>query len=247
MTPAAEDVHFIGGSEARLAGVLHQPDGEPRGGLLLAHCFTCGKDLHTMTRLARGLTRAGFVVLRFDFTGLGGSGGDFSSATVATNVADLVAAAGVLGDRHGPRGMIGHSVGGTAVLLAAGGLPDVRSVATLGAPSAVAHIGRLVAREADGYVATVAGRRFPLADAFVDDLDRHPVLERVADLRRPLAVLHAVADEEVSVTEGEQLFVAARQPKAFVPLLGGADHLLRDRRCAEDAVGVLADWFTRTL
>jgi fermentation-respiration switch protein FrsA (DUF1100 family) len=239
-------ISFRGGTGDRLAGVLHLPE-QDRGGVLLAHCFTCGKDLATMTRLARALTGAGYAVLRFDFTGLGESGGDFSDSHLAISVADLEAAVGVLAERsHTPIGMIGHSYGGCAAILAAARQPVARSVAVLAAPSTPGHLERLI-RERDGrYSVTVNGRVFPLDEDFVADLHRHDLDRALAELGRPLLILHALDDEVVGHTEGEALFAAAHQPKAFMPLLTGG-HLLGDRHRTADAARVLIDWFDRTL
>lgn len=135
------ELRFPGSTGARLSGVLHTPGQRARGSILLAHCFTCTKDVHTMTRLARGLTEAGYAVLRFDFTGLGDSGGEFSATTLSHNVRDLTAAATALITRgYGPCGLFGHSLGGAASLLAASRLKTVRSVAVLGAPADADHV-----------------------------------------------------------------------------------------------------------
>ncbi len=248
-----ETLHFAGSTGARLEGTLHTPEGPARGSVLLAHCFTCSKDLHTMTRLARGLAEAGYAVLRFDFTGLGDSGGDFGETSISHDVRDLVAAATTLIERgYGPCGLLGHSLGGAASLLAAERLRTVRSIVVLGAPSTASHVRRLVAEHeptirAEGRATvTIAGRSFPIGVGFLDDLDAHDQLDHITALNRPLLVVHAVDDATVPVTEGERIFAAAEQPKGFVPLLG-TDHLLQAREAAEDALSVIADWFDRTL
>lgn len=246
-----ETLSFPGATGAPLSGVLHLPS-DPRGSVLLAHCFTCSKDLHTTTRLARGLAAAGYAVLRFDFTGLGDSGGDFAATTVSTNVRDLVAAATTLIRRgYGPCALVGHSLGGAAVLLAAARIHTVRSVAVIGAPASPSHVRRLISDEATirsqgRALVDIGGRPFPISREFLEDLDTHDELDHVAHLGRPLLVLHAVADEVVAVEEGERLFAHAAQPKAFEPLLD-ADHLLSGRRAAEQAVALLRGWLDRTL
>lgn len=250
---ATEELSFPGSKGSPLAGVLHHPEDQARGSILMAHCFTCSKDLHTMSRLSRGLAEAGYAVLRFDFTGLGQSGGEFSETTVSSNVGDLARAALTLIQRgFGPCGLIGHSLGGAAGLLAAHRLKTVRSIAVIGAPSSPVHIRNLLStselkirREGDAIV-TIAGREFPISQEFLADLDTHDSNERIAELGRPLLVLHAVEDEIVEVEHGEAIFAAARQPKAFIPLLG-TDHLLSDRAAAENALHALVDWFNRTL
>jgi fermentation-respiration switch protein FrsA (DUF1100 family) len=239
-------VSFRSGAGAQLSGVLHLPE-QDRGGLLLAHCFTCGKDLATMTRLARALCDAGYAVLRFDFTGLGESGGDFSDSTIATSVADLEAAVGVLLERsHTPIGMIGHSLGGCAAILASARQPAVGSVAVLATPSAPRHLESLLSERDGRHFVTVNGRVFPLDDDFVADLRRHDLDRALAQLGRPLLILHALDDAVVGHAEGETLFAAARQPKAFMPLLTGG-HLLGDRHRTGEAARVLVEWFDRTL
>lgn len=242
---------FAGSTGAELQGVLHVPEGDAKGSVLLAHCFTCSKDLHTMTRLANGLADGGYAVLRFDFTGLGDSQGDFATSTIGNDVRDLVLAATTLIDQgYGPCGMLGHSLGGAATLLAAGRIHTVRSVVTLGAPSSPAHVEHLFSRaeelDDDRVKVTIGGRGFEVAKGFLDELDEHDQSGAVAALGRPLLVLHAVDDQVVSVEEGERIFAAATQPKAFLPLLE-ADHLLSDRSAAGVALEHVLRWFDATL
>lgn len=247
------ELQFPGSTGATLSGVLHRPEGTAKGSVLLAHCFTCSKDLHTMTRLARGLSAAGFAVLRFDFTGLGDSGGEFSDTTVSHNVRDLTAAATTLIQRgYGPCGLLGHSLGGAAALLAARRLRTVRSVVVLGAPATPTHVRRLfvdaseeIQREGETVV-SIGGRAFPVALSFLEDLERHDQAGDIAALDRPLLVVHAVDDEVVEVAQGERIFAAASQPKGFYPLLR-ADHLVTDRAVAEHVLEVVMGWFVLTL
>ena len=243
------EMEFPGSTGDRLAGTLHEPEGDVRGSVLLAHCFTCSKDLHTMTRLARGLAAAGYAVLRFDFTGIGESGGSFARTTVSHDVRDLVAAAtALIEEGYGPCGLLGHSMGGAACLLAAERLKTVRSVVVLGAPASPSHVTHLLGDpDGDDEVSvTIGGRTFTLARSFFDDLERHDQAGAVAALGRPLLVLHAVDDRVVGVEQGERNFAAARQPKAFVPLLD-ADHLLSRRASAEQALTYVRTWFDATL
>jgi len=248
-----ERLSFVGSTGASLAGVLHPPAGEAKGSVLLSHCFTCGKDLHTSTRLARALATAGYAALRFDFTGLGESEGDFTDHTVASNVGDLTRAATALIERgYGPCGLLGHSLGGAAALLAAERLKTVRSVVVLGAPSQPAHVRHLLAdaegairREGEAVV-EIAGRPFPISEAFLDDLEACDTQGRIAALDRPLLVVHAVDDAVVPVAEGERIFAQASQPKGFWPVLG-ADHLLSDRTRAATVAELVVDWFDATL
>ncbi len=248
-----ESMRFPGSDGNELAGVLHVPDGSPLGSVLLAHCFTCSKDLHTMSRLADGLADVGHEVLRFDFAAVGESEGEFVDKTVTNNVRDLVAAATALIRRgSAPCAMVGHSLGGAATLLAAEQLKTVRTVAVIGAPSAPSHVGHLFAsdeeeiRRTGSATVQIANRAFEVSSDFLDDLEKHDQAGQVATLDRPLLVVHAVDDEVVHVTEGERIFHIARQPKAFLPLLG-TDHLVTSRRAAERLSQILVDWLAETL
>ncbi len=246
-----EDLRFPGSTGAQLSGVLHLPDGTARGSILLAHCFTCSKDIQTMTRLARGLEDAGYAVLRFDFTGLGDSEGELAETTVAHSVRDLTAATTALLARGaGPCGILGHSLGGAAALLATPRLHTVRSVVTLNAPSSPTHLRRLLTRDGaptgERFTVRIGGRDVELSQGFLDELDAHDQAGAVAELARPLLVIHAPDDRVVDVTEGERIFAAARQPKAFQPLIG-ADHLVSDRGHAQQLLEMVLGWFDRTL
>ncbi len=242
---------FPGSTGATLEGILHVPEGDVRGSILLAHCFTCGKDLRTMTRLARGLADGGYAVLRFDFTGLGESEGDFATTTLSHDVRDVVrAATALIEEGFGPCGLLGHSLGGAACLLAAPKLHTVRAVVTVGAPSTPTHMRHLFrdVEEGDGdHVGVrIAGRDFEVARSFLDDLEAHDQAGAVAALGRPLLVVHAVDDQVVEVGEGERIFAAAAQPKGFLPLLD-SDHLLTGRRAMDTALAGIRQWFDATL
>ena len=249
----SEPFTFPNGRGQELAGRLELPDGAPRSTALFAHCFTCTKDLAAARRIARALAREGLAVLSFDFTGLGASEGDFSDERFSSNVEDLLAAA-----RHLEEGgrlvelLVGHSLGGAAVLMAAGKLPDVRAVATLGAPSDPEHVKRVLAdaverieREGSAQV-ELAGRRFRVERGFLRDLEEQSLSERVASLGRALLFCHAPRDEVVGIEHAAALFQAARHPKSFLSL-DGADHLLSDARDAEYAGRAIAAWAWRYL
>ncbi|MEL7158956.1 MAG: alpha/beta hydrolase [Actinomycetota bacterium] len=246
-------IEIVGSQGHRLAGVLHTPPERARGSVLMAHCFSCSKDLHTMTRLATGLVDAGFAALRFDFTGLGDSGGAFAETSVSANVGDLTRAAVTLIEMgFGPCGLFGHSLGGAAALLAAPKLKTVRSIATLGAPSDVGHVTHLFADSLDDIRAngrapvTIAGRAFDLDIDFIDDLDRHDVLATVGDLGRPYCTIHARDDEVVGFENAEVLHQAAAEPRRLVAFPTGG-HLFTDRRAAAEMVDAVTSWFTETL
>lgn len=246
-------VNFPGSLGAGLAGRLDTPDGAVRAWALFAHCFTCSKDSKAAAYIARALAEAGFGVLRFDFTGLGGSGGDFAHTDFSSNIDDLVAAADWLRAEHGaPALLIGHSFGGAAVLAAAHRVADCRAVVTLAAPFDPAHVSRLfgadVERISDHGQAEVelAGRRFTIRNSFLDDVAGQPQRERIHLLRRPLMVMHSPTDQQVAVDNARAIFEAALHPKSFVSL-DGADHLLTRPEDARFAATLIAAWAARYL
>lgn len=250
----AEAVTFTGSRGDELAGIFHRPAQPARAGILMAHCFTCSKDLSATSRIAKALADTGYAVLRFDFTGLGDSEGEFESSTFVANVGDLTNAALWLIDQGiGPCGMLGHSLGGAATLIAAGRIRAVRSVATIGAPSSASHVRHLISDETqqqatiDGCAyGDIGGRLFPISEQFLADLDHYDEETAIASLGRPLLVLHSPDDDTVPVSEGERIFALANQPKAFTPLFG-ANHLLTGPDDARRAARQLIDWFDRTL
>lgn len=246
-------IEFTGSLGHPLAGRLDTPDGPVRAWAVFAHCFTCSKDSKAAAYIARALAEAGFGVLRFDFTGLGGSGGDFGNTHFSSNVDDLVAAADWLRAAHGaPALLVGHSLGGAAVLAAAHRIPDTRAVATLGAPFDPAHVTRqfgesMAIIEAQGEArVTLGGREFPVRREFVADVAGQPQAERIRSLRRPLLVLHAPGDTVVDVDNARRIFEQAVHPKSFVSL-DGADHLLTGQADARFAAGIIAAWAGRYL
>jgi putative redox protein len=239
------------GSQASLAARLDLPAGPPRGFALFAHCFTCSKDLRAATCIATQLTVAGFGVLRFDFTGLGASEGEFSNTNFSSNVDDIVAAAAWLREHHqAPQLLIGHSLGGAAVLAAASQIPEVSAVATIGAPAAASHVTGVLADAADEIErsgeATVelAGRTFTVRRQFVDDVCSQKVLEQLGSFHGALLILHSPIDNTVGIEHAARIFEAARHPKSFVAL-DGADHLLTDLGDASYAARVIGSWAAR--
>jgi uncharacterized OsmC-like protein/alpha-beta hydrolase superfamily lysophospholipase len=244
-------IEFPGSQGAPLAARLDLPDGPPRAYALFAHCFTCNKDVVAAARIARALTAHGLAVLRFDFTGLGESGGDFGNTDFSSNVADLVRAADHLREqRAAPTLLIGHSLGGAAVLAARHLVPEVRAVAVIGAPADPDHVLRLIATgraevETTGEVVVeLAGRSFRIRKEFIEDIAAQPQARRIAELRAALLVLHSPQDRVVGVDNARRIFDTARHPKSFVAL-DGADHLLTDRGDAEYAATILAAWAAR--
>lgn len=247
-------VQFAGASGALLAARLDLPTGQPpRAYVLFAHCFTCSKDTRATTLIAQALADAGLATLRFDFTGLGGSEGEFANTDFSSNVADLVAAARWLEATHkAPALLVGHSLGGAAVLAAAASIPSATAVATINAPSDPAHLGKLFVAQEAQIRATgtaevdLAGRTFTIRREFLDDIAAQKITEAVAGLGRALLVMHGPADTQVSIDHASALFLAARHPKSFVSL-DRADHLLTRREDAHYAAGVLAAWASRYL
>lgn len=244
---------FEGAHGEPLAGRLDLPSGPVRACVLFAHCFTCSKDLPAVTRISRALAARGFAVLRFDFTGLGGSEGEFANTNFSSNVQDLVAAAGFLRQRlEAPELLVGHSLGGAAVLVAAHEIPECRAVATIGAPADPRHVrhllsGKLEEIEARGAAdVELAGRTFTLRKQFLDDLERQEHEHLIGRLGRALLVFHAPTDEMVGIENARLIFEAARHPKSFVSL-DDADHLLTGPKDAEYVSEVLSAWASRYL
>jgi putative redox protein len=237
-----------------LSARLDRPEtGEAGAYALFAHCFTCTKDLSGIYHIARVLTGEGLAVLRFDFTGLGESGGDFADTSFSSNVEDLAAAAGFLASRfEGPQLLIGHSLGGAAVLQAASAIPSAKAVVTIAAPADPRHVARVLGPAsatitADGEAqVAIAGRRFTLRKKFLDDLKTLDPLSAIANLNRALLVMHSPADPVVGIENAARIFKAARHPKSFIAL-DGADHLLSERADARYAGRVIAAWAGRYL
>src|SRR5690625_15342 len=208
----AERFEFPGSQGHKLSGRLDRPSGEIRAYALLAHCFTCGKDIKGARELARALAAQGIAVLRFDFTGLGHSEGEFANSNFASNIDDLVAAADYLRDQHqAPALLIGHSLGGAAVLAAAPRIPEATALVTIGAPAEPAQLTRHFTHareeiETKGSAEVVIGGRFfPISKALVDELESHRLEETISELRRALLVLHAPLDEVVSIDNATKI------------------------------------------
>jgi len=248
---ATEKFSFTGKDGQTLDGRLELPlYAKPRGAVLFAHCFTCTKQSHAATRVASALAAKGLAVLRFDFTGLGGSDGDFANAGFTSNVEDLVAGAQAL-DARGlpPVLLIGHSLGGAAVLAAAEHIPQARGVVTLNAPFTTDHVFEhfgeaieTIEAEGEGDV-TLAGRTFRISREFLEQGRDQPQAERIAKLNRALLVMHTPQDTVVDIDNARQIFTAAKHPKSFITL-DGADHLLTVPGAAEHAAETIAAWAT---
>lgn len=246
---ATQHIEFPSAEGLSLAGILSTPEDIPTiGWALFAHCFTCSKDNKAAVYVSDALSHAGFGVLRFDFTGLGGSAGDFANTNFSSNIEDLVAAADWLREHHGaPSLLVGHSLGGAAVIAAAHHIDDARSVATIAAPSDPTDIQRHFEDqkediERDGKaVVSLAGRPFTIKKQFLDDLDAQTQKDRIRTLNRPLMILHSPNDSTVRVRNATSIFTTATHPKSFVSL-DGACHLLLKKSHAQLAGDVIAAW-----
>ncbi|KUP91758.1 bifunctional alpha/beta hydrolase/OsmC family protein [Tritonibacter horizontis] len=246
-----ERLTFSGHAGHQLAARLDLPTGPVLATALFAHCFTCSKDIPAARRIAARLSAMGIAVLRFDFTGLGHSEGEFANTSFSSNVQDLIAAARELASRNmAPDLLIGHSLGGAAVLRARAGIPSTKAVVTLGAPFDPGHVAHhfdhaLAAIQRDGQAeVTLGGRPFVIGRDFVDDIGQVELATAIADLNAALLVLHAPRDDTVGIDQAAEIFQAARHPKSFVTL-DDADHLITDARDAEYAAEVIATWATR--
>ena len=249
-----EKFQFPGFDGQMLAASLDLPDDAPPVAYaLLAHCFTCGKDVLAAKRIAEGLAKHRIATLRFDFTGIGASEGEFANTTFSSNIADLVLAADHLRKTgRAPTILIGHSLGGAAILAAASMIPEAKCIATIAAPSDPAHVTHLfkdqipVIREQGELEVTLAGRPFRIKREFLDDIAEHRLTETVAKLHKPLLIFHSPTDDYVGIDNATRLFIAAKHPKSFISLTG-ADHLLTQKRDAVYVADMIAAWAMRFL
>jgi putative redox protein len=236
-----------------LSGSLELPGATPRTYALFAHCFTCSKDFIAASVIAKTLAKNGIGVLRFDFTGLGNSQGDFSNTNFSSNIEDLISACTFLARKYGePELLIGHSLGGAAVLKAAQQMEHVKAVVTIAAPGDVQHLTRLfgdgietIEQKGEANI-TLEGRSFTVKKQFLDDINGTRLLEGIGSFRKALLVMHAPFDKIVSIDHAEKIFKAAKHPKSFITL-DSADHLLSRRSDARYAANVCAAWVDRYL
>jgi uncharacterized OsmC-like protein/alpha/beta superfamily hydrolase len=249
----SERFDFPNSKGEKLAALLDLPLGKPTAFTLFAHCFTCGKDILAAKCIAEQLTMHGVGVLRFDFTGLGGSEGEFANTQFSSNVDDLIAAADHLRKSYAaPTILIGHSLGGTAMLAAAHKIPEARGVVTIAAPFHPNHVTNLFKTEIDklreqGEIeVSLAGRAFRIRREFLDDVAEKNLQDCIANLRKALLVFHSPTDELVGIENASQIFISAKHPKSFVSL-AGADHLLNQRTDAVYVANVIAAWADRYL
>lgn len=225
--------------------------GTPKAYVLFAHCFTCSKNLKSVDYISQAFTQVGMAVLRFDFTGLGQSKGDFADTNFTSNLSDLKEAYDFLEKNYeAPQIMVGHSLGGAAVLHISGQLPAVRAVATVGAPSTPTHVSHLLEAgrselEAKGEAEiNIGGRPFKMKKQFLNDLAENEKKEVIKNLKKALLVLHSPQDTTVGIESAQEIFVEAMHPKSFISL-DGADHLLLKEEDARYVGTVIAGWATR--
>jgi uncharacterized OsmC-like protein/fermentation-respiration switch protein FrsA (DUF1100 family) len=245
-------VTFHNQDNHKLSAHLHlPPSGKPEILAIFAHCFTCSKDLMAVVNISRALIQHNIGVLRFDFTGLGESEGTFSDTNFSTNISDLIAAAFFLKENYiAPSLLIGHSLGGAAVLVAAQQLPEVEAVVTIGAPSDPEHVMRLLQNdlteiEANGKArVSIGGRPFTITKQFLDDLRKRSPADVLKDFKKPLLILHSPQDNVVEIDNARKIYEAARHPKSFISM-DGADHLLSNKEDSNYAGEVIAAWSRR--
>ncbi len=252
MPTRSEKFSFPGSQGFTLDARLELPAEKPLACAVFAHCFTCSKDSLAAARISQRIAQQGIAVLRFDFSGLGGSQGDFANTNFSSNVQDLLYAISHLSEQFiPPTLLIGHSLGGTAAIVAATQSPQIQVVATIGSPAEPSHVTRLFApqgletlktkKEAD---VQIAGRTFRIQQQFLTDITQQNLLEKLPNLNKPLLVMHSPVDEIVSISNATQLFMSARHPKSFCSL-GKADHLLTQIEDAQWAADVIAAWASR--
>ena len=249
-----QKVTFQNREGQNLVGRLELPvNRHPHNFVIFAHCFTCTKNLSAVRNIGKALTSNGFGVLRFDFTGLGESKGDFENTNFSGNVEDLIAAADYLKENYSaPTLLVGHSLGGTAVIFAAAQIPSIKALSTIGAPSHPMHVQKLLKSgleeiEANGKaVVNLSGRDFTIKKQFLDDLETQPLTKILNGLRKPLLILHSPQDDTVGIKNAEEIYVAAHHPKSFVSL-DGADHLLSSKADSQYAGEVISGWAKRYL
>jgi len=236
-----------------LSGLLETPDEMTMAYALFAHCFTCSKDVAAASRITRALSKKGIAVLRFDFTGLGNSDGDFANTDFSSNLSDLNAAAKYLEENYtAPVMLIGHSLGGAAVLAAAQSIPSVKTVVTIGAPATANHVEHLFANvkkdiiKNDEAIVDLEGRKFTIKKQFLNDISSHNSTEHISKLGKALLIFHSPVDNIVPIEEAAKIYSSARHPKSFISL-DKADHLLSRREDSEYVADIIASWAGRYL
>lgn len=238
----------MGSGGESLSACLDKPEGDIRAYALFAHCFTCTKDIFAASRIAKTLKQFGIAVVRFDFTGLGASEGDFANTNFSSNIEDLIAAANHMRTHmEAPKLIIGHSLGGSAVLAAAAHINEAKAVVTLGSPADVSHVAHNFQSARDEIMEQgeaeicLVGRPFKIKKQFIEDLEQVKIQHAVQTLGKALLVMHAPLDQTVGVENAAQIFGWAKHPKSYISL-ADADHLISRKEDAEYAAGIIASW-----
>jgi putative redox protein len=244
----SKKIEFKGSTGETLSAKVDLPEGDPKSYALFAHCFTCSKDLKAVGHITKALAGCGIATLRFDFTGLGQSAGDFADTNFSSNVDDLVKAYEFMNDElKAPSILIGHSLGGAAVLQASHKMDSVKAVATIGAPAEPAHVKDNFEMSLDeikekGYAkVSLAGRPFTIKKQFLDDLDEARMKKFIHNLGKALIIFHSPIDNTVGIDNAQKIFIAAKHPKSFISL-DKADHLLSEKEDSMYVGKVLATW-----
>ena len=249
--PVTKELKFPGAQGSSLAAKLDLPEGDPCAYAIFAHCFTCSKEFLAASRISEALADLGIGVLRFDFTGLGASEGEFEGTNFTSNVGDLIAAANHLRDHFdAPKILVGHSLGGAAVLAAAPDVPETVAVATIGAPANPGHVSHLFEPSLDNIKedgaanVSIGGRDFTIQQQFVDDISSQDLTTAIGASRKALLLFHSPLDQTVGIDNAAQIYGAAKHPKSFVSL-DKADHLLTKKSDATYVAKVLNAWASR--
>jgi len=249
----SQKVTFKNAKGMVLAARLELPENEPKAYAIFAHCFTCNKNLTAVRTIGKTLNEKNIAVLRFDFTGLGESEGDFEHTNFSSNIEDLYSASEFLKENYrAPSLLIGHSLGGAAVIYASAKIPSIKAIATIGAPSNPEHVSHLFHSSIDEINQTgsalvcIGGREFTIKKQFIDDIQGKNIKQILDNFRNSLLIMHSPQDTTVGIENAAEIYSAARHPKSFVSL-NGADHLLSNKKDSEYVGHVIATWADRYL
>lgn len=251
MVGSSKKFDFKNKDEQTLSGRLELPAANSVAYAIFAHCFTCSKNILAATRISKHLSQLGIAVLRFDFTGLGNSEGDFANTNFSSNVEDLVYASKALAEKfEEPQLLIGHSLGGAAVLKAAQSIPSTKAVVTIGAPSDVSHVSHILKNSTDEIElkgeadVDIEGRVFKIKKQFIEDINQHALLQEITNLKKAFLIMHSPLDNTVSIDHAAAIFQAVKHPKSFISL-DNADHLIKNPSDAEFVANTIAAWVER--
>ena len=228
-------VFFENAAGIRLAGIVDFPVDKPTAFALFSHCFTCTKDLKAIVKISRCLAREGIAVLRFDFTGLGDSRGDFSTTNFETNLADIQAAVNWLANEHEPpKLLIGHSLGGAAMMASASNIESALGLVTLAAPSCTKHLAKFLSQanpdieqKGEGQV-SIGGKTYTVRSQLIESLRQRDLDDSIKSIRLPHLILHSPIDETLAFDHAKKIFQLTGGARSFVTL-DGSDHLLVNR------------------